>query len=333
MKFSLQRFFARYTGFLRSLKGAYVVNNWLNARDLERNKPLYQQYGVQKSVFSPISFQDFEGKHSTELPWIDQPDALEQMEHRPGFEQFSKEIQAKIRQFIVEGYLILENLVPENETTALNEEVDRMLHDGKAGFNYTGRKIFNLFETSPLANERFFRRQELLEIMAFLLGKKLIPFQTLNFRVGSEQRPHSDLIHMTTEPQGYLIAAWYALEPCTAENGPLLYYPGSHRLSFVSTSDYDSGNTRYLIGENSNARYEDKIAEVIATAGLKPQTFLANRGDVLIWHSNLIHGGSPITGKRTDGSEVTRKSMVCHYFAEDVICYHEMSNRPALIKK
>jgi hypothetical protein len=27
----------------------------------------------------------------------------------------------------------------------------------------------------------------------------------------------------------------------------------------------------------------------------------------------------------------TRKSMVAHYFAEGVICYHEISQRPALV--
>jgi len=47
---------------------------------------------------------------------------------------------------------------------------------------------------------------------------------------------------------------------------------------------------------------------------------------VLIWHANLLHGGSPILRPGA-----TRRSMVCHYFAEGVICYHEMSQRPALV--
>jgi hypothetical protein len=42
---------------------------------------------------------------------------------------------------------------------------------------------------------------------------------------------------------------------------------------------------------------------------------LAKKGDLLIWSSNIIHGGSPVT---KDG--VTRWSQVTHYFFED--CYY-----------
>ena len=331
MSLSLQRIFARHTGFLRGLKAVYVINNFLNAGLLKRNRALYNRFGLRKSIFSPVSTRDFEGKHSADIPWIDQPNALEQLPGRPGFDRFDAAVQAKIKQFITDGYLILEGFAPQSDTDALNEEVDRLLHDGKAGFNYTGRKIFNLVERSELADQRFFRHPEILKLLHFLMGKKVIPFQTMNFRLGSEQRPHSDLIHMTTEPQGYLIATWFALESCTNENGPLIYYPGSHRLPFVSTDDYDSGNGTFTLGGDSNARYEDKIAEILAQSGIQPKMFLANRGDVLIWHANLIHGGSPITGKDATGHGLTRKSMVCHYFTEEVICYHEMSHRPALI--
>jgi ectoine hydroxylase-related dioxygenase (phytanoyl-CoA dioxygenase family) len=331
MSFSLQRIFARYSGFLRTLKAVYVVNNWLNSAYLLRNKPLYRRFGLKKSVFSPIGYQDF-SQHSQDIPWIDRPDALDQLERHPEFQTFSPDIQEKIRQFIREGYLVLEGFVAADEVEALNREVEALIREGKAGYNFTGRKIFNLFEHSALADARFFRRPELLRLLQFLLGRQVIPFQSLNFTLGSEQKPHSDLIHMTTEPPGYLIAAWYALEPCTAQNGPLVYYPGSHRLPFVSTADYPSGNGTFVLGADSNQRYEEKIAELIAAHGLQPRTFLANTGDVLVWHSNLIHGGSPIAGKTGEGQEPTRKSMVCHYFAEEVICYHEMLQRPAIIK-
>jgi ectoine hydroxylase len=332
MPISLQRFFARYSGFLRSLKGAYIINNLLNAKLLQRNRDLYKRFGLRKSIFAPIGAKDFERVRQNDLPWIDRTDALESMEAQPGYHDLSPTLREKVRQFIEEGYLILENFVPAAETQAMNAEVENLLVSGKAGFNFTGRKIFNLFEQSQVANERFFRRPELLQLLTFLLGKKIIPFQSLNFTVGSEQKAHSDSIHMTTEPQGFMIAAWYALEDCTTENGPLVYYPGSHRLPFVSTSDYDSGNTTFTIGNHSNERYEAKIKETIAAHGLLPKQFLAKRGDVLLWHSNLLHGGSPITGKSIDNQPITRKSMVCHYFADDVICYHEMLQRPALVK-
>jgi ectoine hydroxylase len=232
-----------------------------------------------------------------------------------------------MRQFVTDGYMILKKFIPQPDVDALNNEVQEQLSKGEVGFNFTGRKIFNFHEKSQLANTQYFRNPELLRMMSFLLGRAVVPFQSLNFILGSEQRPHSDLIHMTTEPQGYLIAAWFALEPCTPENGALTYYPGSHKLPFISTQDYDSGNTYFTIGDDSNKHYEDKIESVIAENKLQPAQFLAETGDVLIWHANLLHAGSPITSKDPN---TTRKSMVCHYYGQDVICYHEMSQRPAL---
>jgi len=329
MSFSLQRFFARYNGFLRTVKGAYVLNNLLNAGVLARNRALYNRYGLKKSIFSPISSKDFK-THNADIPWIDRPEALSQLKNRPGYAALPVDVQEQVGLFIEQGFMVLKQFAPSQSIDALNQEIDGVLENGATGFNYTGRKIFNLFETSTLADQDFLRRPQLLQVLEFLLGKSILPFQTLNFTLGSEQRPHSDLIHMTTEPRGYMIAVWYALEDCTKWNGPVVYYPGSHKLPFVGTEDYPSGDSTFLVGNNSNARYEDKIAAVIAQNDLKAVPFLAKKGDILIWHSNLIHGGSPIKG--VSGHKVTRKSMVCHYFTEEVICYHEMLHRPALIK-
>ncbi len=326
--FSLQRLFQRYTGLLRSFKAVYVLNNWLNAGRLQHNRPLYRRYGLHKSIFSPLGSRDFREHDQAGIPWIDRPDAAEQLERNAEFLALDEKMQEQVRRFLRDGYMILENYFSPEETEALNREVDGLLQSGEAGYNYTGRKIFNLYERSRLADERFFRNPGLLRLLSFLLGKPVIPFQSLNFTRGSEQRAHSDSIHMTTEPPGYLIATWIALEDCREDAGALFYYPGSHRLPYVMTGDYNSGNTAWTIGENSNRHYEDKIGQIVREKGLQKQLFLGKRGDVLIWHANLLHGGSPI-GR----PDATRRSMVCHYFAEDVICYHEMSQRPALLRR
>ncbi len=324
----LQRLFQKYSGWLRNLKAVYVLNNMLNADRLRPNRDLYRRFGVRKSIFSPLGSRDFPTVDPQALPWLDQPDALLQVEKHPDFQTFDAATQEQIRTFITDGYLVLSAFFPQEKTDALNADVDRLLAAGQAEFNYTGRKIFNLHESSPLADAEFFRSPEILRLLSFLLGRPLIPFQSLGFTLGSEQRVHSDSIHMSTAPPGFMIATWIALEDCTPENGPLVYYPGSHRLPYLSTGDYDSGNTALTIGENSNRRYEDRVATLLQEKGLEPKSFLGRRGDVLVWHANLLHGGSPITR-----AGATRRSMVCHYFAQGVICYHEMSQRPALLPK
>jgi ectoine hydroxylase-related dioxygenase (phytanoyl-CoA dioxygenase family) len=66
--------------------------------------------------------------------------------------------------------------------------------------------------------------------------------------------------------------------------------------------------------------------EIIAKNGLQPKVFLPKKGDVFIWHANLVHGGTPVRN-----TALTRKSMVIHYYAKDVIKYHEITERPSLI--
>ena len=124
-----------------------------------------------------------------------------------------------------------------------------------------------------------------------MMGKKVIPFQTINFVVGSEQRAHSDSIHMTTyQPPGYLIASLggFGRNPRGEQDHcfiiqkaialPLHYHAG---LRF--------GQFQILSSENeSNKRYEDKIEELVkeSMAGEK-EHFHAKKGDILIWHANL----------------------------------------------
>ena len=325
----LQRFFQQYKGFLRHLKASYILNNLLNISRLRHNKNLYRKYGIHKPLVSPLSKKDFaKTDHSGDVPWLDKPDALEQLKHNQFFINLDKKLQDSVVQFVQDGYLILEGFYQDKEIDALNQEVATLLAEGKVGYNFTGRKVFNLWEMSELANKHFFRNPELLDLLSFLLGKRVIPFQSMNFTLGSEQRAHSDAIHMTTEPPGYLIASWTALEDISPGSGELEYYPGSHQIPFISTADYNSGNNYFTLGQDSNRHYENKIAEIIAEKGLEKKVFLPKRGDVLIWHSNLLHGGSAISKPGT-----TRKSMVCHYYAEDVICYHEMTQRPALMPK
>lgn len=323
---SLQQIFKKYTGVLRQFKAVYVINNLLNRKKLEHNKVLYEQYGLNKSIFAPLGKSDFPDPHP-DIPWLDRPNALRALEDHPNLREWSAPIQEELQRFVQDGYMILKNFFSDENVDRLNEEIDQLLRDQSLDFNYTGRKVMESFRISPMA-DAFFRNRQLLKLLSFVMGKPVIPFQTINFIRGSEQSPHSDSIHMTTEPEGYLIAAWIALEDIGPDQGPLEFYPGSHRLPFISTKEYPSGNTHWTIGSESNKKYEKKMVEVVQEQKLQPKTFLAKKGDVLIWHANLIHGGQAI---QRDGA--TRKSMVAHYFCEGVICYHEMSQRPALIEK
>ena len=58
-------------------------------------------------------------------------------------------------------------------------------------------------------------------------GREPLPFQTLNFRVGTQQEPHSDAFHFNSDPPGFMCGVWVALEDIDEASGPLVYFPGS----------------------------------------------------------------------------------------------------------
>ena len=220
------------------------------------------------------------------------------------------------------GYVVLDAFYSNEEVDAINTEVDRLIKTKKASWRYNrilfANKISNLINNTGTS-------KKLTTVLSLLLGKEVRLFQSLNFIQGSQQKSHSDFIHMTTFPKGNLIAVWIALEDTTLENGLLHYYPGSHKLPYILNNDFDNVGTKYRLGDKTYGDYEDKIAEVIQQNKLKKEVFLAKKGDLLIWHANLLHGGEPVLDKNA-----TRKSMVFHYYAKDVICYHEITQRPTL---
>jgi ectoine hydroxylase-related dioxygenase (phytanoyl-CoA dioxygenase family) len=319
----LRKLFAAYSGRLRDYKSLYVIYNLLNARKLWPNRKLYQELGIAKSIFSPLSAQDIR-KVSTAIPWLDKPNALEMLTQSSYFETAPPELAKQLKQWVENGYIILKQYFEEPQLAETNRELEILLTNKKIKYNYTRKKIMDVHLKATSARTLFLH-PPLIALLSFILGKSVELFQSIFFTQGSEQKPHSDFIHMSTEPKGYLIAIWVALENVKPEAGPLFYYPGSHRLPYIMNHDFETGNSRWRIGAHSYTRYEEKIQELIHLYGLTPKPFYAQKGDVLIWHANLLHGGVPI-----QNPSLTRKSLVGHYFAKGVLRYHEITERPAI---
>lgn len=298
----------------------YNTYNFFHKKQLVHNLPLYKKYGLKKSYYASLSSKDFAHLANGLTGPID----IEQLENSSVFQHLSPEDQASLQHFEENGYAILRNFFSAEKIDQVNKVIEELLSSGKIRFK-DGRKIMFAYKQSKVL-ERIGKDEGLLEILSVLISTRPILFQSINFLQGSEQHTHSDSIHMTTFPLGKLIAVWVALEDITEENGPLHYYPGSHKLPYYLNSDYQNEGNKILIGDKAYTQYEEMIEKKINETNLKKQTFHAKKGDVLIWHANLCHGGDPHLNKNR-----TRKSMVFHYFGEDAICYHEITQRPALM--
>ena len=290
---------------------------------LTHNKAAYHKYDFHRPVIASLSSKDFPDKQSR--AWLDTGDSSSLAPAKPGFAGFPEKIQQSLLHWSEKGYLISEGFFDEQTADLIQQEADRLKRTGKLRPTPDNKLLFANRHSRDI--RRITLDERLIRLLSFILDKEVVPFQTINFVHGSSQRAHSDSIHMTTYPLGYLIAVWIALEDTNMDNGPLFYYPGSHRLPYLLNEDFNEGSTGLHLGRKDYVDYEDKIAELVEEKQLKKQIFLAKKGDILVWHANLIHGGLPV-----HDPQLTRNSMVIHYFARDVIKYHEITERPSLLK-
>lgn len=212
--------------------------------------------------------------------------------------------------FNKDGYLIIKSVIDNNTIDNINNEIYE-----KHPENKTPNRIADAWKQYDIIGYLAFNKR-IMNILNYLYNKKPIPFQTLNFYVGTEQKLHSDQIHFCSNPINFMCGVWIALENISMDSGPLIYYPGSHKLPF-----YTMQNLKLEPGNYSE--YENKIQKKIKKTGINPDYGIINKGDIIIWHANLIHGGS----KRND-INLTRKSIVIHYFFENCKYWTPLLSKP-----
>lgn len=167
---------------------------------------------------------------------------------------------------------------------------------------------------------------KLLRLLADLYGRRAFPFQTLNFPVGTQQHFHTDSVHFSSFPERFMCGVWVALEDIDSDNGPLVYYPGSHKLP-VFTNEHVGINpdTQAPNPFSHYPAYEKAWEALVDAYQLKPLYFHAKKGQALIWAANLLHGGAA----QSDINR-TRYSQVTHYYFEGCSYYTPLGSVPFL---
>lgn len=234
-----------------------------------------------------------------------------------------------------DGYLVLPGLISDEGCDAIAAEMAKYCGDARASLGsritvdilqgeWAGRllniahvpdeafgtpfKINNLFTESEVVRKAMFK-PELRAVLANILGSEPVAINSLNFKYGSQQPAHIDSWYMPPPKDDSLVVASICLEDVDPEAGPLVYYPGSH---LIPGYRFSHGGLNAV--EEEMQACQDYVDRELAERGLEPHSFLGKKGDVFIWHCQLLHGGSPILR-----SEKTRKSLVVHYWGADAI--------------
>jgi len=208
-----------------------------------------------------------------------------------------------------DGYLILD------DPTLFPDAIDRVVddvndlyggpHRKEDGIIYYPNRVQDLWRIRDSVRA-LATAPKALALLEGLYGRRPLPFQTLNFRKGTQQAPHSDALHFSTMPAGFMAGVWVALEDMDMDNGPLVFYPGSHRLPEVTMEELG-----FKASKADYSQYEDYVRELIEREGFEPVYGTIGTGQAIVWASNLLHGGSPQADR-----ERSRHSQVTHYFFE-----------------
>ena len=162
------------------------------------------------------------------------------------------------------------------------------------------------------AVRRLALQPSILDLLRWLYGREPFAFQTLNFATGSEQTMHSDAVHFHSEPNGFMCGVWIPLADVEFDSGPLLYYPESHRLPYYTAASLGLTPEQVAAEPHPQRFFESLWREETERNGLEQKLYMPRAAQVLVWHANLLHGGSPVLNRRG-----RRWSQVVHYYFAD----------------
>jgi hypothetical protein len=238
-----------------------------------------------------------------QIPWIDSPFFSELLDRAA----LSDAQKCLVAHYAEHGYLIIDLEIPDFDQ--LSAAIVRGLApEYRGNVRLQDAWFFNAAVRSLAI------QPQILSLLEMLYQRRPIPFQTLNFPVGTEQPTHSDTIHFNCVPGGFMCGVWVALEPIDRDNGPLHYYPGSQKLPVFSFPDLGLSP-----GYHNYPLYEQFLEGVIRSRQLERIELALNKGQAIIWSANLLHGGSPIQDRQR-----SRHSQVTHYFFENCLYYKPM---------
>jgi SAM-dependent methyltransferase len=207
------------------------------------------------------------------------------------------------------GYLILPSFIPD------------ALIDRYCAVRKTVRNPLGWTDPQPYLRIAEIRdiclHAPLMGKLEHILGETMALHLNLTGWVSTERDWHQDDYLNPPTVNSHYAAVWFALDDIQSDSGPFEFVPGSHRWPFIRQV-----NVLSLLGGmdpldevwpwHSERLLSPFFEAEIDHRELPVERFLGRRGDVLIWHSRLVHRGSLA---RRPGAE--RRALIAHYSGAD----------------
>jgi phytanoyl-CoA hydroxylase len=216
--------------------------------------------------------------------------------------------QEDINRFESEGYLIVKGLFAEADLRAIEHTFEEISKTTVVGHF---EPALDAEEADPLKRyprvlhphrfnetaKKYMLHKPVLEVLSDLYGEEALAAQSMFYYKppGSRgQALHQDNFYLQVEP-GNCIAAWTAIDAATEENGGLLVVPktGDYVLSCPDVADANESFTSHYVKPPKDQKAIPAIMD---------------KGDVLFFNGNLIHGSY-----RNKTKDQFRRAFICHY--------------------
>jgi len=269
--------------------------------------------------------------------WIDRRDAHELLAGRLSRSEVTAKEAEALAHYIDHGYVIFPKVVGDEVIDAYldlfelswDEAPPSVYVHVERRVQHMSREIYDKITKVSSLHCCFDRAGELifpsvvLRFLTLIYDRPPVAFQTMTMRKGSEEALHIDTGPLTlTEPMT-MAASWLALEDVRPGSGELQFVPGSHSVPEYLHPGVSKGHN------NDMATYGQVLEQtkgVCRDRGFTTERFEAKKGDVLIWHADLLHGGAKI-----EDHSSTRKSLVTHYMPLGVMpTFYDSSEESAL---
>lgn len=259
--------------------------------------------------------------------WPDLSDASARLAGKRALGLLDETDERRFKEWDEKGYVVLEKAVDPALIDAFRDEIARDWQRGNEGlvieladgsnafprmlpkYKDVPHKVLDYHSASKLARDIQFA-PAIRRFLGQLMERPAMPFQSLLFRYGTEQEMHQDTAYVVVRSPMEFVGCWVALEDITPGSGELQYYTGSHKIPEFMWCDRGRARPPEWDDHRAFLRW---VCEKSEAQGCALTRFHPKKGDALVWHADLVHGGSPRIKR-----EVSRWSLVSHYCPVDV---------------
>jgi hypothetical protein len=256
---------------------------------------------------TPVSFADIsESPDPSLLPPIDRPDCDESL------------LSPEQLQWRRDGVVILRGFLPDEVLDPYIARREQLQVEAPAHFRrgwYTPTPYEHVPELRTLS-----LYPPLMNMMEHLIGEPMMLHLNLTGWISTERDWHQDDYLNPEHVNSWYAAVWIALDHIDPASGPFEYLPGSHKWPLLrqkkvlacmtpeQAKELDPVSKMPIWPKTSESFVVPAIEAEIAERATPLAQFLAEKGDVLIWHGRLMHRGSlPLS------SELLRRALIAHY--------------------